>query len=493
MRKKIVYISLILFFFSTSATAQYILPLDEFIKTTIQNNPRYQISVEEYKIALEENIATNAIDDWNLIASGVYQESNPAPLSSLSPTYKKTMGYSLAIEKYITKSGTAIQIEQGDSKIKANYSSVSILSPYYVSNLSLTISQPLLRNAFGRATKMGLEMADLSLDISKIKLEQDWEDFIAYLREEYLIWQNCQVNVEIYEDKVETVEKQTTLVEKQYKFGLSEKLDLVQIKQKQQAYKIMFEQAKMEYENQGEKIVMLMNPSTEEAQKNQPNAQNLEPQKFEKNGPIMDEKEALTYLTTSSNLCKTTNLLVTIQKINLAITEDDKLMDLNLIGQVNPNALTYGAVDSLTKIGSYNEYSITLSANTPITFKKMDAQSNAARQEYQKALKEKDNIMLNAEIGLSNLYTSLAYSNRMLTLNEKNVSLAKERMELEQKKFDQGRSSVFFLLNAEDDLLAAQNTLKDVLFTREKVLNQIMLVTDRYLVEYEEVLSIGSK
>jgi outer membrane protein TolC len=78
----------------------------------------------------------------------------------------------------------------------------------------------------------------------------------------------------------------------------------------------------------------------------------------------------------------------------------------------------------------------------------------------------------------------------MLELNQSNLKLARQRYALEKKKFDQGRSSVFFVLQAEDDALAAENALNETLFSREQVINQIQSFTDRYLVEYEEILQL---
>jgi len=98
--------------------------------------------------------------------------------------------------------------------------------------------------------------------------------------------------------------------------------------------------------------------------------------------------------------------------------------------------------------------------------------------------------MLSAQIGLSTLYTNLKYLNNMIALNQKNLELANKMLELENKKYKQGRSSIFFVLQAEDSVLVAENTLCKTMFSREKVIGSIKSITDQYLVDYKEQLKI---
>ena len=163
---------------------------------------------------------------------------------------------------------------------------------------------------------------------------------------------------------------------------------------------------------------------------------------------------------------------------------------MKLTAEYRPNAYTKEFSKSLSRIGNQSEYTITLNASGDLPNQKAEAEATKAQEEYRKALKEKEDALLNAEIALSSLYTNLHYLNRMLELNQNNLKLAKERLYLEQKRFNQGRSSIFFVLQAEDDLLQAQNTRYETIFAREKVINQIKSFTDRYLAEYESVLKL---
>jgi outer membrane protein TolC len=409
----------------------------------------------------------------------------------ISPTSQQVASYSLQAKRYVAQTGTDITLEHANSRLKTEYPPISIpgmgtislfpTAPYYLSSLSLTISQPLLRNAWGLAKKNAVKISDYSLEIASLKLSEDWEDFIALLRDEYLTWQQCHRNVTIYEDKVKKVEDQLALVKKQKKYGLSEELDLVQIKQKLQAYRIMLEQAKMACDNQTRRISQLMAASVSPV---------ISPEPLVKNKAAMDEGPALSYLRENSNLKQTADIVVAIQKTNLETLENKQLMDVRLVLQAKPNAYADNFSQSLSKIGEYNENMISVNASRYLFNEKAEANAKAAQNEYQKAIEQREEILLQAENGLASLYTSLDYLSRMLDLNQNNLKLAQERLALEKKKFEQGRSSVFFVLQAEDDVLAAENTLNENLFAREGVINQIQSFTDRYLVEYEELLRI---
>ncbi|KPJ68594.1 hypothetical protein AMJ44_06210 [candidate division WOR-1 bacterium DG_54_3] len=491
--RKIAYFLSFLFLLSGSTFGQEILTLEEFIKTSITSHPRYRISAQEYLIALETNKSEKSIEDWNLIVSAVFQEATPAPLSAISADYQKSTGYSVGVKRYLAQTGTDIKLEHRNTRITAKYPSLSIPgvdpslfypdSPYYISDLSLTITQPLLQNAFGLHKKNRIKIADYSLDLAQIKLGEDWEDFITGLRQEYLDWQRCHLNVKIFRDKVKTVENQMDLVKKQIRYGLSEELEMVQIRQKLQSYNILLEQAKMACETQTKRIIRIMG-------KPELKAEAVQPQELAESSEVYPETSSLSYLNQNSNLRRTADLLVLIQETNLETKSDEELLDMKLSAQYRPNAYAKGFGESLSRIGDQSEYTITLNASRDLPNQKAEAEASKAEEEYRKALKEKEDVLLNAEISLSNLYTNLHYLNRMLELNQNNLKLAKERLSLEQKKFNQGRSSIFFVLQAEDDLLQAESTRYETIFAREKVINQIKSFTDRYLAEYESVLKL---
>jgi outer membrane protein TolC len=489
--KKIACVLLSLILIPNIVFARNVLTRDNFIKAAIQNNPRYQISAQEYLIALNSDRSARSLEDWNLIASGVFTESTGSSDAGFSPTYQRVLGYTIGAKKYIAGTGTDIKIEHSNSRMETTYPSIPIpgagsffpASPYYVSSVSLSISQPLLRNAWGLAKKNKLEISDYSLKLAGIKLSEDWEDFITILRDEYLAWQKCNMNVDLYKNKVKTVEDQLKLVKKQVRYGLSEAVDEVQIRQKLQAYKIMLEQAKMVCETQTQKISDLMI-------KGKSTPQDIKPEKFVKDESVVEEQAAIYYLDKDSNLRRTTDLMVSMQETDLETKKDKEKLEMNLVLQFKPNAFSHGFGDSLTQIGEYNETTLSINASRPLANDKARAEAEKAKSAYEKSVNERDEILLNAKTGLSALYTNFKYLTKMIELNRKNRKLARERLILEKKKFNQGRSSVFFILQAEDDVLAAENSLNEALFAREQIINQIKSLTDRYLVQYKDILKL---
>lgn len=491
---KRIFVVLLILALSTQIAAAEVLTLDNFVKTSVKNNPTYQISVQEYLIALEQNKSSKSLEDWNLVLSGLWNEATPAPISSFSANYQKTTGYTVGLEKYIADTGTAIQLEHANNRIEAQYPPPTTIpgigtldfnppSKYYLSSVSLTIIQPLWKNAFGLATKNALKMSDYSLELARIKLSEDWEDFIALLTNEYATWQKCHINVKLVQDKVKTVESQLVLVKKQLRYGLSEDLDLVQLKQKLAAYKLLLEQAKLACETQTRKIFLLMGEVNDAATK-------TAPEKFKANGPVIDEPDAYSYLISSSNIKKTADILVDLQKTNLETKDDAKKMDVSLVLSTKPNAFTQGFSDSLSRIGNYNENTVSVTASQPLGNDQAKAEAKEARLTYEKALKQKEEIFLNSKIGLSSLYTNLNRLANMIKLSKNNLKLAKQRLALEKKKFYQGRNSIFFILQAEDDVLQAENSLNETVFLREAIINQIKTMTDQYLVEYKDLLKL---
>lgn len=467
------------------------LDCSQFVKLAVRNNPRYQVSAREYLAALAANQSAHSLEDWNLIASGFFQDATPPALTSFSPDYQKTIGYNLGAEKYVAGTGTALKLEQSNTRISANYPPLNIpgmpsslfapVSPYYLSSLSLTVVQPILKNAFGLAVRQGLAMSDTALELARLKLSEDWEEFITSLRTEYLTWQKCLFTGNIFRERVKAVEDQLALVKQQRRFGLSEELDLVQLQQKLEAYRIQLQLAQMACEAQEKKVLKLAGLE---------NRSEISAEAFCRTDEFMEEKAAFEYFLSDSNIKKSSDLLVRLQKLNLGIKEDEQNLGVSIIAQARPNAYTHKASDSLEQIGANNEYTVTVNASRPLGNDKARSETKKAGEEYQKSLKQQENILLNSKIALTSLYTNYKYLTRILELNEKNLKLARQRLALERKKFNQGRSSVFFELQAEDDLAQAEITYRETLFSRELIICQIKSLTDRYLIEYADLLKL---
>ncbi|MFH1542366.1 MAG: TolC family protein [bacterium] len=474
---------------SFPATAE-VLSRDDFINSAIKNNPQYQISTQAYLSALAEYNNTQSLEDWNLISSGFASGASNSPDSGFNATYQQTLGYSVGVEKYFAKTGTALQITHNNTRINADFPAVTIpglgtlsffpSSPYYNSNVSIALVQPLMKNAFGLATKNALKMSAYSLELASINLGEDWENFIVTLDQDYCGWQQTRANVATYQSKVNKVNDQVSQVEKQERYGLSEESDLVQLKQKLNAYEIMLEGAKMADAAQTARIKLMINNLSAD----------LSPEDFSCRINLPTEEEGLQYLEQSSNLNKATEILVALQKTGLETQTNALLPEVNLVLEAKPSAFTYGFTDSLSRIGEYSQYTLSVSASRGLANAANESNKKKAEADYAKALKERENILLNAKIALEALYSNLASVEKMITLQQESVTLATKNLELEQTKYRQGRSSIFFILQAEDSLLAAESSLSETKFNQAALVRQIKSLTDRYLVEYQEVLKL---
>lgn len=487
MIKKIFALLVSLVLLSGVSYAEKTLSFDDFLTSAIKNNPKYQISAKEYLAQIQINKSAHSLQDWNLVASGVYQESYPAVTSLFSPSYQRVYGYSVGLNKYFLPTGTAIQIEHANSKIQTEYSAAAQAlglssDPYYLSNVSLTISQPLLKNAFGLAAKKGLEASDFAFKLAEIKLKEDWEGFIAELRNDYLDWQKSYQTLRNQKKQLLSVNQQLALVKKQRKYGLSEDLDVVQTEQLEAAYNIMQDQAEMIYRNQTRKIASLMNPRFIDLK--------AAPEELARTPQLFGEEPAQQYLFSMSNILQTTDLLVAIHKNSMDIAQNAELPDVNLILKGNPNAYESKFSESIPRIGENQDYSVMISASRGLANDNASSNAKKAQAEYEKSLKERENILLNSKIALQSLYTNIGYMDKMIKSSGKNASLARKRLDLEKKKLRQGRTSVFFVLQADNSLLDAENKLNEILVAREKVVNQINSLTDRYVAQYQAILKL---
>ncbi|MFC1496728.1 TolC family protein [Candidatus Margulisiibacteriota bacterium] len=486
---RIILICLILYFLLIPIVhAEEVLNENQFIEKAIKNNPQYQVTKQEYLSALKDNKSAHAIEDWNLVASGVYQDAYPAATSGFSPTYQNILSYSFGIDKYFSSSGTALQIEHNNQRLNMSYPAAMALygfatEPYYLSDLSVTISQPLLKNAFGYATRAGLDIADAALKLAEIKLKEDWEDFIASLKDDYLTWQQQYLNLKVQKKRFKKAKAQLKLIKRQRRYGLSEDLDVVQTEQLEKGYALMLEQAEMNFKNQTRKVFNLMGEKDGLGRV-------CFPQKINNSDSLMGQEALVNYLIKNSNIRRTADLLVAMKKKTCQIKRNAEWPDANLVLQARPNSKENALQDSVSRIGENDEYTVTLNVKRGLFNDQAQAERQRAEEDFKKAKSDRDNILLNSKIGLQSLYNTLNSMERLIKLSKTNLKLATKRLRLEEKKLRQGRNSMFFVLQAEAALLEAENNLNANLIAREKTINSIKSITDRYLVEYRDVLKL---
>jgi len=107
-------------------------------------------------------------------------------------------------------------------------------------------------------------------------------------------------------------------------------------------------------------------------------------------------------------------------------------------------------------------------------------EEQAARERLTKIQKENENIMKDSVDGLLTIYQNIKSLDEMIRENEELVNLSIEFAALEEKKFKQGRSSLYFLINAQDKLLGTKMHLASLKSSKMLLINKLSSLLDTY-------------
>ena len=141
-----------------------------------------------------------------------------------------------AFEAYSTKSlsqyGTSLQIGATyDAATNQPTIGTIALPDSNTYGLKVQLTQPILKNAFGRADQYPLKLKKRLDDVAKIVYQQQIQDFVSLLTEEYLTWVFLENDVKIVNNQVEKAKKQLVITKKQFKLDAAEQLDVITSKQ----------------------------------------------------------------------------------------------------------------------------------------------------------------------------------------------------------------------------------------------------------------------
>jgi outer membrane protein TolC len=153
------------------------LSLNDAIRKALQNNNDIEVARDDVRFAEQQLISLKGVYDPvfsvtpQIIQNITPQQSSLGGSGSTGKTTTTTLNLSPSITKSFEKSGGTYTLSFANSHVNTS-NSFSLINPFYSSNLSLQINQPLLRNRSIDANRRAIR-------IQKKAIEQSDSDFRA--------------------------------------------------------------------------------------------------------------------------------------------------------------------------------------------------------------------------------------------------------------------------------------------------------------------------
>lgn len=439
---------------------------ETFIEDAMDKDPEFLGALQIYLGTRYDKLSAKAISDWTLGAMGGIAHSEPAIWSSYEPDKTDSYLYEVSLEKLFLTTGTRFRVSHGNTLSEMAYRgySVSVPVPYSVGprteelslpNITVSVVQPLLKNAFGLADRFPIKAAELQVRSAELDVQEAWENRISELYNAYLTWVVAYENVIALQEIVADLKQMERQVKRKADAKVSEKTDLLLTRDTVLNYQGQLIQAEGDFINSSLNITSLRlgRPVTSQ------DIQKIKPKTGE---AILRPEQDIHYnnLPDVSQLRLVRQLKILGIQLNetIRVAKNARLPSVDLVGDYTQKGSSEdrgGGYSQLDK-DSTNDYSVMLRFTYPLGSRKARGELGRAKSD----LIELEASIISTEQSLALALGQMAENIRRLehvqVLLEERVANAEEKLRLDTEKYKIGRLDTRYLIDSRNALTNAR-------------------------------------
>ena len=457
MHSTIIYILLLslltIFSYSFAQENATIISYEQFMSIITQKLPQIKINILQVEKAYNDVDKAKSIDDTNLIAKGQYarQKMYTTGKSLYEPDYKQSYYGYTGIEHIVASTGTRVSLglEYNSSSINGNLTipPQAYSVDEYRPSITATITQPLLKNAFGIIDRYEKNNATMKLEIQKLQQLQDDQSVLNYYKKLYFNWVLYKQALEIWQDSIANARSLVDSVQRKAKAGLAENDDVQRALSSLLSYQAQYKQYEITYKSLCDELSLYFGRS-------------IAPQIHDMNA-MFDSIVSTDY--TEVPFEKTRSWLIVkknmdVMQYSIDVADNSTLPQMNLIVSASRKNYSDTQREAISKLPD-TDYSVGIEFSYPLGNHSAEAQ----RKDYELSLKELERNLL---ITQNNYYKSLralvqslnGYKELIETHNKNLLALISQR-QTERKKYEQARLDLQYLINTENSIAMEKLTL----------------------------------
>ena len=423
MLKKLVLGCFLLLYSATSVFAQAekssqatrILTIEEFIKTAVENDTAFEkILIDELALKYQKTLGLPARD---LVLSIKREHEFDLDRNTSEPTT------TVSLSKLFPYSGT--DISAGYSRTTSGGDS---------SDLTVLISQPIARNAFGRGTILRSKIIGMETEVAKHQIVEAYEDYLALIIAAYYNWYAAYKNLKIGESSYQQSLKLFENIRKREKSKIALPIDVNKVNIQTLAKKESLITVEENYENILNFIKKTIRYQGSEV---------LEP-----TDPFMYDKRKISFDEDYEEFQKASRtyqiLKLLEEKSSLAVKKeaDDLLPSLNLLLGYTREGEDIGIKHAEDTI------SAGISLTWPIPNQKERAEYEVSKIEKRKTKLSHENKYEELHTDLKNLAIQIEREKKLIFIAEEKIKLAESILKDERENYSYGKVSLNDFIDA---------------------------------------------
>lgn len=431
--------------------------LEEYVSVLREHHPIIQREALSEPIARKQQDSLLGTADWVVTADPSYSYDDSISPSFGSPDEVRTTVMDVGLQKSFWDTGGTMDLGYtyenrdatlSDAAILLNGgASVNVAGPadYFANSVSLSYSQPLLKNRGGTIDSLPYDLQGIIADQAALTAAENTERFVLEQSLRFLDWLLADKQKTIAEERLELARKDLLNTKDRYDANLIESVDYFRAEESV----IATEQALKRAESQYASI------AAELSRQSGIDLESGEHPVIDIDAPleIADAGEVSAAISTSRVL-RVYDLQVSYLEREQAglLSERDADLDLVLFGNLKDGDETYADSTGFNHPGA----GVALAFRYPLSNRR--ARSNLERNTLQtlQVREDRESARLSLESAAAALLAEIRDLGPILELNRKRMQIADETTKAEQDLYLQGRNQFTFVIQSQDSAALAR-------------------------------------
>jgi outer membrane protein TolC len=426
-----------------------------------ETHPFFRKEALSLEIERQEQNKFLGDQDWIVRARPFYAHVENTAISSLIPDKIDSVGIGAAVERTFWKTGGLLSLaydytrsdQDIDDLVIPGIATIPVESGVFHENgLSATYSHPLLQNKGGALSRLGYELQGYSVRAVQVNIQETQELFLLEVGDSFIDGVLLIEQRRILYKRLELAKEELERTTRKRKQNLVDEVDVLR--------------ARDSVLNVEQNVLGI------EARWKAKQAELSTIAQFDLSKGLMPEYDIYELVTLPSvddaiDMLKQNSRVLNVLQIRMNQLEHEKKgvmeqgkprLDLDISGGLKSGD------DNFSDSYSYDkpQFAAALRFSYPLGNRTTRAEILKTSLEKNRVQEDMNNIKLGLEASLRNLMTQLKELEKVLILNRKQMLVAKDKTKAEQKRYNQGRIELTFVIQSRDNeqnvqLIYAQN------------------------------------
>lgn len=478
------------------------LGLEDAILLTLLNNSDVNVSRAQFDLSqFAVQRAQSPFDPVFVAGFAPTRSTSPSAssligastLSTLSQT--STTGYSQQFQ-----SGTAVNVGLSSTRFTTN-SSFATVNPSFNSGLTFSLTQPLLRHFGFFANRASIIIAQRGVSQSRAGFEAQLNDTLQRVINQYWDVVQARKTLEVLKKSLELAEASYQRDKRALELGALPPLDIYRSESQVAQRKVPVIQAEYSLK-QVENALRQTIGADLDARAGALDLQLTDTAETNGKVEIVDLQESLANALKNRPEIAAQNQQLAIDDDNAKLAANNLRPDLTLSATFSSNGLggivfdsstgtpvvvaNGGFADSLSQLGGFNfpTYGINLQMRFPVHNSSAAADLGSALVSKRRSLYQMRSLQQTITTEVKNAVHDLEQAELVITAAETSRDLAAKNLAAEERKYQLGAETIFFVLDAQNQLSQAEQSLVQAQIAYRKALAEVDHATGDLLAKH---------